>query len=385
MPQGINLTAAMVADFAGVLLLLLLLLAKGWQLPGRKKESRILLILLLASLFDNLIDPFVFSFDGKPGRLNFYIVYFGNSFLYLYNLVVGTGVLALIVRHIKQKISKFQYITTWILTLIETVLLIINFYTPIVFSVDENNVYRRGPLYFVYIAAAVVLLTYGLTVYVQARRKVGIKYFPVWEFILPIVCGVTVQTLFYGISTQPVCFALAFCSIVVNLQKEYLYIDKLTGVYNRYELEKLIDYYTGRRKKQFVAIMLDLNGFKFINDNYTHKEGDEALRTVADILTEVSENEGDVIRFAGDEFILILHTFGEDAVEDYRERINAALDGYNETSGKPYKISAAIGGAPFDVENGYDFIDKIDRLMYQDKKAFYQNHERRERRHPGEE
>ena len=43
MPQGINLTAAMVADFAGVLLLLLLLLAKGWQLPGRKKESRILL------------------------------------------------------------------------------------------------------------------------------------------------------------------------------------------------------------------------------------------------------------------------------------------------------------------------------------------------------
>ncbi len=377
-PQGINLTAALIADFAGVLLLVLILLARGWQLPGRRSESRILLILILASLFDCLIDPFIFMADGQSGTLSFVIVFFGNSFLFLYNLVVGTGVLALIVRHIRQRISRFQYVTAWILTIIETVLLVINFFTPIVFSVDENNVYKRGPLYFVYILAAVVLLAYGLIVYIKARRKVGsLRYFPVWEFILPIVCGVVLQTAFYGISTQPVCFALAFCSIVVNLQKEYLYIDKLTGVYNRYELDKLIGYYTGRRKKQFLAIMLDLNGFKAINDNFSHKEGDEALRTVADILTGICENEGDVIRFAGDEFVLILHDFGDNSVEDYKNRICEAFDAYNRTSGKPYKISAAIGGAPFDVENGYDFIDRIDKLMYEDKKVFYRDHDRR--------
>lgn len=374
---GINLTAAIVADSAGVLLLLLILLARGWQLPGRKEESRILLTMILASMFDCLIDPFIFIADGKPGMLNYIIVFFGNSFLYLYNLVVGTGVLALIVRHIRQRISKFQYVTTWILTLTETVLLIINFFKPIVFSVDANNVYQRGPLYFVYIVAAVILLTYGLAVYVKARRKVGaLRYFPVWEFVLPIVCGVIVQTAFYGISSQPVCFALAFCSIVINLQKEYLYIDKLTGAYNRYELDKLVAK-PDRRKKQFAAIMLDLNGFKFINDNYSHREGDEALCAVADILAKVCENEGDVIRFAGDEFVLLLHTFGENVVEEYRERINRAFDAYNETSGKPYRISAAIGGALFDVAEGDAFIDRIDRLMYEDKNEFYKNHDRR--------
>lgn len=378
MSQGINIMATLVADFAGTTLLILLLLARGWQLPGRKGESRILLVLILASLFDNLIDPFIFMADGKPGGLNFCIVFFGNSFLFLYNLIVGAGVLSLIVQHIRQKISKFQHVTVYILTGIETILLIVNYFTPIVFSVDENNVYKRGPLYFVYIVAAAILLAYGLIVYLKARRKIGsLRYFPVWEFILPIFLGVSIQTLFYGISTQPVCFALAFCSIVVNLQKEYLYIDKLTGVYNRYELDKLIDYYTNRRKQQFVAIMLDLNGFKFINDNYSHKEGDEALRVVANILTKACENEGDVIRFAGDEFVIILHTFGENAVEEYRERITKAIDHYNATSGKPYQIYVAIGGAPFDIGDGYDFIDKIDKLMYDDKRNFYLTHERR--------
>jgi len=379
MTQGINYTAAIVADFAGVLLLLLILLAGAWQLPGRKEESRILLILILASFFDCMIDPFVFLCDGRPGKINYLVVFFGNAFLFLYNLVVGTGVLALIVRHIRQKISRFQYITTWILTIMETILLIINYFTPIVYSVDENNVYKRGPLYFVYIVAAVILLSYALIVYVKARRKAGsLRYFPVWEFVLPIVCGVTVQTMFYGISVQPVCFALAFCSIVINLQKEYLYIDKLTGVYNRYELEKLIRYYTVRRNKRFVAIMLDLNGFKSINDSFSHKDGDAALQTIAEILVSVSENEGDVIRFAGDEFVLFLHTFGEDAVNDYKNRIHAALDTYNATSGKPYKLSAAIGGAGFDAANGYDFIDRIDHLMYEDKRQFYKEHDRRE-------
>ncbi|MCR5269321.1 MAG: GGDEF domain-containing protein [Lachnospiraceae bacterium] len=378
MTQGINLAAALVADLAGVLILVLILLARGWQLPGKKSESRILLLLILASLFDNLIDPFIFMADGKPGRLNYVIVFFGNSFLFLYNLVVGTGVLALIVKHIRQKISKFQYVTAWILTVTELVLLIINYFTPIVFSVSENNVYKRGPLYFVYIVAASVLIGYGLIVYFKARKKSGsLRYFPVWEFILPLIFGVTLQTIFYGISTQPVCFALAFLSIVINLQKEYLYIDKLTGVYNRYELEKLIAYYTNRRKKQFVAIMLDLNGFKFINDNYSHKAGDEALQAIAGILMKVSENEGEVIRFAGDEFIILLHTFGDNAVEEYKERIHSAFAEYNKSSGKPYQISAAIGGAPFDVADGYDFIDRIDRLMYDDKKHYYETHDRR--------
>ena len=378
MIQGINMPAVYVADYVGVLLLLLILISRGWDLPGRKGESRILFILIVATMIDNLIDPFIFLADGKPGAVNHALVFYGNSFLFLYNLIVGTGVLALIVKHINKRISNFQYVTVLILTLLEVVLLLLNKSKPLVFSVDENNVYERGPLYFVYIAVAFYLMIYSLVVYFMARFKDGsVRFFPVWEFIIPIICGVAIQTVFYGLSTQPVSFAIAFCSIVICIQKEYLYIDKLTGVYNRYELDKIFKHYSRHRKEKFAAIMIDMNNFKMINDNYSHKEGDEALCAMANILVSSVANEGYVIRFAGDEFVLVIDSSEPDTVSVYCNRIREALDQYNRRSHKPYKLSAAMGGDLISVGVGDDFIKHIDMLMYDDKKEYYRTHDRR--------
>ena len=58
-------------------------------------------------------------------------------------MVMGTGFLALIVRHISKEIPKAQYITVMIITVMEAALLVVNIFYPIVFSIDENNVYRR--------------------------------------------------------------------------------------------------------------------------------------------------------------------------------------------------------------------------------------------------
>ena len=66
MISGINITAVYVADFIGVLILLLILLVKGWDIPGRKDESRILFVLIVASLIDCVLDSFVSYADGKP-------------------------------------------------------------------------------------------------------------------------------------------------------------------------------------------------------------------------------------------------------------------------------------------------------------------------------
>jgi len=380
MGDSINLIAVYVADFLGILLLVLILLAKGWELPGRRGESRILLLLILASLFDCLIDPFIFKIDGKPGAFNRFVILYGNSALFLYNLVVGTGVLALVAKHINKKISRAQYITVFILTLIESVVLVINLFTPIVFCVDENNVYTRKPLYFLFIAVAVYLLGYSLALYFSGRLRDGsLRYFPVWEFMIPIIAGVVVQTVYYGVSTQPPGFAIAFTAMVVCLQKEYLYIDKLTGVYNRYELDKIIKYYVKRRKKKFAAIMLDMNGFKEINDNFSHNEGDEALQNMANVLTKVVGNDGNVIRYAGDEFVVIADAIDSDTVEKCCNKIREELADYNANSGKAYNLSASMGGEIFEIEDASEVIGRIDDLMYANKVEYYKNHDRRAR------
>ncbi|MCR4690025.1 MAG: GGDEF domain-containing protein [Lachnospiraceae bacterium] len=380
MVSNINLTAVFIADYVGVMLMGLVLLTKGWRLPARREESKILLTLIVATFIDCLIDPFIFIVDGRPGLFNRIYNTVGNSLLFLYNLVMGTGVLALIVKHINKKISKVQYVTVWALTTIETVLLVINLFSPIVFSIDENNVYKRGPCYFVYIIAAFYLIAYSFVVYLNGRIREGaLRFFPVWEFLLPIISGVTIQTLFYGVSMQPVCFAVAFCSIVVCLQNEYLFLDKLTGVYNRYELDKIREHYRKRKNEKIAAIMLDMNDFKAINDNYSHTEGDAALVAMADILTGVVQNDGNVIRFAGDEFVIIFNSGEEETIPTYCNKIREALDAYNETSGKPYKLSAAMGGSIFDLNDQTDIISRIDSLMYEDKKRYYETHDRRRR------
>ncbi len=380
MSQTINMTAVYIADYVGVLLLALILIARGWELPGRKDESRILLILIIATMINCLVDPFIFVMDGQPGRKAWAMVVFGNSALFLYNLIVGTGMVLLVVKHIRSRISKFQYVTVWFLAIMETVLLIINFFKPLVFSVDENNVYKRESLYFVYIAAAFYLMLYSVGIYLFDKRKKGsLRYFPVWEFVLPIIIGVTIQTVFYGVSAQPVSFAVAFCSIVICLQKEYLYIDKLTGVYNRYEFDKIIKNYVKRRKVRFAAVMIDMNSFKSINDDHSHVEGDEALRNMAQMLVAAAGDNGNVIRFAGDEFVVIIDYQGEDTISRFCDSMNAAINAYNASSGKPYILSAAMGGEVFDVEDASYVIGRIDRLMYENKVEYYKDHDRRGR------
>ena len=378
MISGINITAVYVADFIGVLILLLILLVKGWDIPGRKDESRILFVLIVASLIDCILDSFVSYADGKPGTLTRIISIGGNSLLYVYNLVVGSGILALVAKHINKKISKSQYITAWALVILESLLLIINLFEPIVFSIDENNVYSRQPFYFIYLAAAAYLVGYCLIIYLSARLRDGsLRYFPVWEFLIPILLGVIIQMYLYGISLQPVCFAVAFGSIVICLQKENLYIDKLTGAYNRYELEKILQHYKKRKMNRFAAIMLDMNDFKAINDNYSHKEGDEALCNLAKILVGVVTNDGNVIRFAGDEFIVLINDCDKEELEEYIACINEAIDKYNKESGKPYNLSAAIGGETFDISEDPDFLGVIDNLMYENKSEYYKTHDRR--------
>jgi diguanylate cyclase (GGDEF)-like protein len=162
------------------------------------------------------------------------------------------------------------------------------------------------------------------------------------------------------------------------MQHESLYIDKLTGAYNRYELDKIILDYKKRRNRKFAAIMLDLNDFKMINDTYSHSEGDHALITLVNIVSNIIQNDGVVIRFAGDEFIIIINKASEGTVEEYSDKIMTAIEEYNNASDKPYKLSSAIGGEIFDMSTDYDidFMKRIDELMYKNKSEYYKSHER---------
>lgn len=383
MDSVINLQAVYVTDLVGVAILLVILATRGWNLPARKEESRIIATLLVVSIFNCIADIYAFACDGMDGPFYYWILMISNTFLYLYNLIVGIGIIYLIIKHIDRQAKGWHIIIFWSLIIIEASLLIINFFVPVVFGIDGNNAYYRGTYYLLFVVAGFGLVLYGYGFYIINKIKnPSLRYFPVIGFLLPILIGNAVQMQIYGISLLPISFTVAFAAITISLQNECIYIDKLTGVYNRYELDKILKKRTFRKNVKIAALMLDLNDFKAINDNYSHEEGDEALLAFATILADTIGSEGVVVRFAGDEFIILMPKFEDISIDDYSGRINAALDAYNEASGKPYKLSAAIGGKVFDplTDNMDNVLKDIDKLMYTAKREYYIKHDRRRNR-----
>ena len=383
METAINMQSVYVTDLVGIAILVIIMVTRGWSLPGRKTESRLMMALLAVSMFNCVADIYVFQCDGTPGPGYRAILMVGDTYLYLYNLIVGIGIIYLILLHIDRKTKGLHMILFWVLSVVEMVLLIVNLFEPIVFEIDENNVYHRGDYYILFVVLGFVLVFYGYTYYMIAKlRNPSLRYFPVMEFLAPVIVGNIVQMKIYGISLLPISFAVAFAAITIALQNECIYIDKLTGVYNRYELDKILKRRHYRRNEKLIAMMLDLNDFKSINDTYSHEEGDRALITFAKALMEAIGSEGLVIRFAGDEFIILIPVFKPVTIDDYKDRIHRKLDEYNETSGKPYKLSAAIGGRIFDphTENTAGIVNEIDSMMYKDKSDYYREHDRRGRR-----
>ncbi len=118
--------------------------------------------------------------------------------------------------------------------------------------------------------------------------------------------------------------------------------------------------------------MMDINLFKKINDTYGHTVGDDAIRTTAVLLSEWVDISDTVIRFAGDEFIIICTNREEQAVVQLINDIKTKLSEYNHARKKPYELSFAMGYAQYSpaYANLDEFLRDMDQKMYEDKEAF---------------
>ncbi|MBR6403375.1 MAG: GGDEF domain-containing protein [Eubacterium sp.] len=377
MDNSFQIVACLGTNILGFMLMITLLLSRGWRIQTKNSESKILLVMIFAIIVGCIVDPIAFLWDGKPGTFNRFIVYITNTILFTLNVVVGPGYIFLIGNHINEKFSNIKKSVIFTLCATELLLLVINFFIPLVFTVDETNTYHRSSLYFIYMVIEIGLLLYGLVIYLIARFKGRLlPFFPAWQFFIPIAVGMIMQGFFYGVSLIWPSVGIAICGMAISLQNESIFLDKLTGVYNRFYLDEVRKMLTNRKGGVIAALMMDMNGFKEINDLYSHSEGDLALIDMARILTKVVQNKGVVVRFAGDEFILLLDTSRKEAIEDYRKKIHATIDEYNNSSGKPYKLAVAVGGDIFDLqkESLSDIMNSIDQLMYEDKKVYYKTH-----------
>ncbi|MBR1723554.1 MAG: GGDEF domain-containing protein, partial [Ruminococcus sp.] len=128
-------------------------------------------------------------------------------------------------------------------------------------------------------------------------------------------------------------------------QLNALYVrDQLTDLLNRHgfyrELEKLTKK-ARKEGKSLTFISADLDGLKYINDNFGHSEGDFAIVAIANILTDTTGRGGVCARFGGDEYLAAC--ISEQTPEQLAEHFSAALADINAKANKPYQINASFG------------------------------------------
>ena len=148
--------------------------------------------------------------------------------------------------------------------------------------------------------------------------------------------------------------------------------DELTGLPNRFLLSERLEQSIAavQRYHNTLAVgMLDLDGFKLINDRYGHEIGDRLLVAVADRLKKIIRGEDTVARLGGDEFVLVLRVRGTEELESAMRRILSALSFAYTIDGIGIHISASIGVTlyPNDNEDAETLLRHADQAMYKAK------------------
>ncbi|MGN1180367.1 MAG: diguanylate cyclase domain-containing protein [Suilimivivens sp.] len=161
-------------------------------------------------------------------------------------------------------------------------------------------------------------------------------------------------------------------AVVQKLNRMWIY-DTLTGVFNRAGFfrfaPKVIGEAIEKNHKLFV-LFLDLDGLKSINDRYGHDEGDNFIRSMGNILSQVHGHGELLMRYGGDEFVVLAQNFTEADAENYISRIQVGIENYNAISGKPYRLDASIGYSivePCENMDLEDLVESADREMYKVK------------------
>ncbi|MCG8417275.1 MAG: diguanylate cyclase [Proteobacteria bacterium] len=153
------------------------------------------------------------------------------------------------------------------------------------------------------------------------------------------------------------------------------FFDELTGVYNRRAMSTILSRELNRAQRsagKLSVMVIDLNGFKAINDEFGHAAGDEVLRIVAACLNEAVRSSDTVARFGGDEFVIILPQAGKDAAARLADRIRGQVAKAADRAGMGDKLGAAIGLAEFDPDGDTPstLLLRADKAMYIDKAEF---------------
>ena len=162
--------------------------------------------------------------------------------------------------------------------------------------------------------------------------------------------------------------------------------DQLTGLYNRQGFEGVMQEWNYQNELNKAVIYIDLDNFKYYNDNFGHELGDYVLVRFAQALSEVSQNIGYAVRYGGDEFVVVLNESNASGATSVVKEIFKKLEteilvdiqaqiGNEHTIPEGKKLDFSAGIAECKGKGGvYEALNNADKALYYIKKSTKNNY-----------
>ncbi|MCL2575566.1 MAG: diguanylate cyclase [Defluviitaleaceae bacterium] len=366
MPSVYN---ALLVPFVGLLIILLDYFKRR---PTDLLQKRIFVLLIFSVMAAIVSEIVFFAANGSQGNIVFRIANLVSISLFFQLIAVYFSLILLLFEYTLNGVTrryKRMCIAVLIINILQFAVLVQNFFTQIQFRIIDGNIYTRGSMYLLTFIMPVVLILIILSNIVFNRKNITSNTAALaFIAVLPVVAGSLMDLLLDG-------SMLILPSIFISILFFYLFIirrnaltDYLTNVYNRRGFEEYLDSITrSRNRKDYTIILIDMDGFKRINDQFGHTEGDNALRDVGEILRNSVRRSDFVARYGGDEFAIIACAMKSEFIV---ENIRKAINDFNSKKIRKYTLAMSIGGDVYrsnDKRTPVEFVSYVDTLMYADK------------------
>ena len=369
----------------GIIIVSLILFYVLGQGGRRQAQDSLFVALLLATLSIIILELGVDLLSGKTFYGSRALLVFFTFWFYVANPLPGVLYLLYLdqLRRRWVRIPRGIGLIAFTPLAIACILIVLSLFTGIIFVIDTNNVYRRGPLFYLIIIADYLCLFLGFLYLVFYRNDFKKKDFSFFIFFpLPILLGSLLQVRHYGIEITGLSLALTLLIVYLHLQNSQANKDYLTSLYNRSLCEQYFQSLLSRQKKDSAigGILMDINDFKIINDTFGHELGDKSLRYFSRLLTDSFGSSWFIARYGGDEFLLFKEGVTNGDLEMDIAHFNEQLERFNSKETLPFSLSVSFGYSLYESSDsvGWDaFFKSLDSLMYGQKRLYHASHDRR--------
>ncbi|ASF41305.1 GGDEF domain-containing protein [Halobacillus halophilus] len=331
-------------------------------------SKRLLKMIMVVAAVAIVFEPLTWIFDGKFFNGAYVLEYSTNFILFLCGPVLGGLMLSYVDYHLFGNPSRvyrrwfYQHLS--VLTLF---ILLVNLMYPVYFDVDpSSHNYISGDYKDLHNALLIGQYIAICVMVVRNRGRISspVKWIFLIFFALPIV-GMFVQLFDKQLYFSWTSIVLVVLMAYTFLESTATEQDYLTNLYNRQSYETYLQHLI-ERERAFGIVLIDLNDFKHINDEYGHYKGDQVLIEFGRVLVDAFPNQALAARLGGDEFIVLVEN-GRD-IDTYVSSIHRLL----EKSDDPLlqSLSFSYGYQVYQEGMSMDELyTLVDKKMYNDKRS----------------